>query len=268
MVRNTERNRNLLTVSSEAGSTVKILVIDVGGTNVKILASGQPTRRKFPSGPTLTPSQMVSTVKKIADDWEYDAISIGYPGRVLRGRPASEPRNLGPGWVGFDFAEAFECPVKLMNDAAMQALGSYKGGTMLFLGLGTGLGAALVVDHVVVPMEWGHFSYKNSTVEDYMGARGLRQLGKKRWKRHVRYGLRRMFEVFSADDIVIGGGNAKKFKDLPAGCRAGDNANAFLGGFRMWEEGSGRKPSSSATDTFDIAASRKQPKEVRKGRSS
>lgn len=195
---------------------MKVLTIDVGGTNVKILATGQRVRRKFPSGPTLTPSQMVSTVKKLA------------------------------------------CPVKLMNDAAMQALGSYKGGTMLFLGLGTGLGAALVVDHIVVPMEWGHFSYKNGTVEDYVGARGLRRLGTKKWRSHVMYGLSRMLEVFCVDDIVVGGGNAKKLKDLPTGCRHGDNANAFLGGFRMWQESSDRQRSLHATRTVEIAAGRRR----------
>lgn len=237
---------------------MKVLTIDVGGTNVKILATGQRVRRKFPSGPTLTPSQMVSTVKKLARDWEYEAVSIGYPGRVLHGRPASEPRNLAQGWLAFNFAEAFGCPVKLMNDAAMQALGSYKRGTMLFLGLGTGLGAALVVDHIVVPMEWGHFSYKNGTVEDYVGARGLRRLGTKKWRSHVMYGLSRMLEVFCVDDIVVGGGNAKKLKDLPTGCRHGDNANAFLGGFRMWEESSDRQRSSHATRTVEIAAGRRR----------
>jgi predicted NBD/HSP70 family sugar kinase len=246
---------------------LKVLTIDIGGTNVKILASGQPTRQKFPSGRTLTPSQMVSTVKKLARDWEYDVVSIGYPGRVLHGRPASEPRNLGPGWLGFDFSEAFGCPVKIMNDAAMQALGSYKEGTMLFLGLGTGLGAAIVVDHVVVPMEWGHFSYKNGTVEDYVGARGLRKLGTKKWRHHVMCGLGHMLEVFHVDDVVVGGGNAKKLKDLPAGCRAGDNANAFIGGFRMWKENSDRK-SSYAIHTLDIAASRKQSQPMRKSRSA
>ncbi len=245
---------------------MKVLTIDVGGTNVKILATGQRVRRKFSSGPTLSPSQMVSTVKKLAGDWEYDAVSIGYPGKVLHGRPASEPRNLAPGWLQFDFAAAFGRPVKLINDAAMQALGSYEGGTMLFLGLGTGLGAAIVVDRVVVSMEWGHFSYKNGTVEDYLGARGLRRLGKKKWTRHVMYGLGRMLEVFSVDDVVLGGGNAKKFKDLPAGCRAGANANAFLGGFRMWEEDSSWQRSSPATCTVEIAEGRKKTQEVRKRR--
>ncbi len=247
---------------------MKILTIDVGGTNVKILATGQKDRQKFPSGPTLTPSLMVSTVKKLAHDWEYEVVSIGYPGRVLHGKLASEPRNLAPGWVGFDFARAFGRPVKLMNDAAMQALGSYKGGIMLFLGLGTGLGAALVVDRVVVPMEWGNFSYRNGTVEDYVGARGLRRLGKKKWTHHVMYGLNRMLQVFSVDEIVVGGGNAKKLGELPAGCREGDNANAFIGGFRMWEEDSAWQRSSHATRTVEIVAGREKRQEVGKRRTA
>ena len=249
---------------SGAGSVMKVLVIDIGGSNVKILGSGQTERRTFPSGPTLTPLQMVSGVKKLAHDWEYDAVSIGYPGRVLHGRPAAEPPNLGPGWLGFDFAAAFGCPVKLMNDAAMQAFGSGEGGTMLFLGLGTGLGSALVVDDFVVPMEWGHFSYKKGTVEDYIGARGLRKLGKKKWKRHVMYGVARMLEVFCVDDVVLGGGNAKKLKDLPAGCRAGGNASAFLGGFRMWEERFDQQPSSHTTRTIEIVRGRREAKDVRR----
>jgi polyphosphate glucokinase len=247
---------------------VKVLAIDIGGTNVKILASSQDVRQKFPSGPTLTPSKMVSTVKKLARDWEYDVVSIGYPGRVLHGRLASEPRNLAPGWLAFDFAKAFGCPVKLMNDAAMQALGSYGGGIMLFLGLGTGLGAALVDDHVVVPMEWGHFPYRDATVEEYVGARGLRQRGKKEWRRHVMCGLAHLLEVFSVDDVVLGGGNARKLKDLPPGCRVGDNANAFIGGFRVWEESSDRKSSSHTTRTLEITASRKQAEQARKWRSA
>lgn len=247
---------------------MKVLVIDVGGTSVKILASGQAARRKFPSGPRLTPSEMVSRVKKLAHDWAYDAISIGYPGKVFDGRPAAEPTNLGPGWLGFDFAAAFGCPVRLMNDAAMQALGSYEGGAMLFLGLGTGLGSALVVDHVVVPMEWGHFSYRKGTVEDYLGARGLRQFGKKKWNGHVMYGVARMLEAFCVDDVVLGGGNAKKLKNLPAGCRAGDNANAFLGGFRMWEESSDRRPASHRPRTIETARGRRGTEDVQRRRSA
>jgi polyphosphate glucokinase len=227
---------------------VKILTIDIGGTNVKILAAGQATRRRFPSGPTLTPRQMVSKVKKLVRDWEYDAISIGYPGRILSGQPAAEPRNLGPGWVGFDFSAAFGCPVKIMNDAAMQALGSYNGGTMLFIGLGTGLGATLVVNGILLSMEWGQLSYKNGTVEDYVGAQGLKKFGAKKWTRHVTRGIARMIKAFCVDDVVVGGGNAKKLKYLPQGCRLGNNANAFAGGFRMWESNSDRQLSSGPVD--------------------
>jgi len=216
--------------------TRKILTIDIGGTNVKVLATGQSVRRRFPSGPSLTPHAMVAKVKKIVRDWHYDVISIGYPGRVLHGRLAAEPRNLAPGWVGFDFAAAFGCPVKLLNDAAMQALGSYAGGTMLFVGLGTGLGATLIVDGVLFSMEWGQLSYRKGTVEDYMGTRGLKELGKKEWRHHVARGITRMVNAFRADDVVVGGGNAKKLKHLPPGCRLGSNANAFLGGYRLWEE--------------------------------
>ena len=228
---------------------MKILTIDIGGTNVKILATGQAARRKFPSGQTLTARQMVSKVKRYARDWQYDAISIGYPGKVWHGQAVAEPRNLAPGWVGFDFSAAFECPVKLMNDAAMQALGSYKGGTMLFLGLGTGLGATLVVDGIVLSMEWGQLSYEKGTIEDYVGTRGLKRLGKKKWTRHVTRGIARMIKTFHVDDVVVGGGNAKKLKYLPHGCRLGHNANAFQGGFRMWEEDSDLQPSSAASRT-------------------
>lgn len=243
---------------------MNVLTIDIGGTNVKILATGQDTPRKFPSGPKLTPQQTVSKVKKLAHDWKYDAVSIGYPGSVLRGQPAAEPRNLGPGWVGFNFQAAFGCPVKLMNDAAMQAVGSYKGGRMLFLGLGTGLGSTLVVDGIVVPMEWGHFSYRTSTIEDYVGVRGLKRLGKKKWGRHVARGIAFMNNVFHVDDIVLGGGNAKKLKNLPEGCRAGANANAFIGGFRMWEESSDRQPPSRAKRTIEITTGQKRTAQTQK----
>lgn len=220
---------------------MKVLAIDVGGTNVKILATGQDTPRKFPSGPTLTPRRMVSVVKKLAQGWEYDVVSIGYPGLVLRGRVAAEPWNLGPGWVGFDFERAFGCSVKLLNDAAMQALGSYRQGTLLFLGLGTGLGSALVVDGTVVPMELAHLSYKKGTYEDYMGLRAMKRLGKKKWQRQVELAVTRLIAALHPDDVVLGGGNTKKLKKLPPGCRPGSNGNAFLGAFRLWntrEQGS------------------------------
>ena len=215
---------------------MKVLVVDVGGTNVKVLATGQKEPRKFPSGPKMTPKQMVVGVKQITSDWKYDVVAIGYPGLVQNGKPATEPHNLGRAWVGFDFKAAFGLPVKIMNDAAMQALGSYKKGLMLFLGFGTGLGAAFVDQGIVVPMEIGHLSYKNGTYEDYLGIRGLKRLGEKKWKRTVTYGVARLFEAFHPDDVVLGGGNVKRLTDLPPGCRRGDNANAFLGGFRLWED--------------------------------
>jgi predicted NBD/HSP70 family sugar kinase len=214
---------------------MKILVVDIGGTNVKILTSGQAEPRKSPSGPKMTPQQMVSTVKELAAGWKYDVVSLGYPGLIHRGRIVSEPHNLAPQWVGFDFEAAFDCPVRLLNDAAMQALGSYRGGTLLFLGLGTGLGSALVAEGIVVPMELGHLSYKRRTYEDHVGNRGLKRLGKRKWAEHVAYAVERLIEVLYPDDIVLGGGNAKKLRKLPSGCRLGDNANAFLGGFRLWE---------------------------------
>ena len=224
---------------------MNVLVVDIGGTNVKILATGQDTPRKFPSGPTLTPKRMVSGEKKLAGDWNYDAVSIGHPGLVLKGRVPSEPYNLAPGWVGFDFQAAFG-PSNLINDAAIQALGSHQGGEMLFLGLGTGLGCAMVVQGVVVPMELGHLSYKKRTYEDYVGIRGLERLGKKRWRKYVASWAERLITVFHPDDVVLGGGNVKRLKELPQGCRAGDNANAFLGVFRLWEKASDRKLTTSA----------------------
>ena len=213
---------------------MNVLVIDTGGTHVKILATGEKTRRKMPSGPTLTAKQMVSAVKKLAGDWKYDVVSIGYPGLVVDGRPVLEPHNLGPGWVGFDFAAAFKRPVKVINDAAMQALGSYKLGKMLFLGLGTGLGSAMIVEGIVVPMELAHLHYKSSTFEDYVGIRGLKKHGKKKWRRHVTDVVARLIAALEPSDVVLGGGNVKKLEKLPPGCRAGDNANAFIGGFRLW----------------------------------
>lgn len=225
---------------------MNVLVVDVGGTNVKILATGQKESRRFPSGPKMTPGQMVAGVKKLAEGWKYDAVSVGYPGRILKGRIAAEPYNLGPGWIGFNFERAFGCPVKLINDAAMQALGSYRSGTMLFLGFGTGLGSALVVNGTVVPMELGHLSYRRATYEDYVGARGLKRLGKKKWRKHVEFGVKRMIYVLNCDEVVLGGGNVKRLKELPPGCRAGDNANAFLGGFRLWENVGGQRPSTPA----------------------
>jgi polyphosphate glucokinase len=214
-----------------------LLVIDVGGTNVKLLATGRRAARKVRSGPKLSAKQMVRRVLKATADWDYNLVTIGFPGPVVDGRPAMEPVNLGEGWVGFDFEAALERPVRLINDAAMQALGSYEGGRMLFLGLGTGLGSALIVEGVVAPMELAHLPYKKGrTFEDYVGERGLERLGKKKWIEAVFDVTARLKAAFVADYVVLGGGNARKLKKLPPGARLGDNRNAFRGGFRVWQE--------------------------------
>ncbi|WP_321476648.1 ROK family protein [uncultured Paludibaculum sp.] len=213
----------------------KVLVVDVGGTHVKVLATGQSEPRRFDSGPDLTPEAMVQGVQGLTSDWRYEAVSIGYPGPVLRNRPVAEPYNLAGGWVGFDFEAGFGLPVRMMNDAAMQALGSYAGGKMLFLGLGTGLGSALVVDGIVEPMELGHLPYKKRTYEDYVGERGLERRGKRKWRHDVADVVAHFISALEPDDVVLGGGNVRQLKELPAGCREGDNANAFAGGFRLWE---------------------------------
>jgi len=215
---------------------MNVLVVDIGGTHVKVLATGQDSEREFTSGPALTPKRMVSKVRKLVADWKFDAISIGYPGPVLRNRPIAEPWNLGKGWVGFNFEAAFKRPVKVVNDAAMQALGSYKRGKMLFLGLGTGLGSTVIVDGIIEPMELGHLPYKKATFEDYVGVRGLEKFGKKKWRRHVADAVQRLIAAIEPEDVVLGGGNVHKLNKLPPGCRAGDNSNAFLGGFRLWQE--------------------------------
>jgi polyphosphate glucokinase len=215
---------------------MKVLVIDIGGAHVKILATGQKQSRKFPSGPKMTPRKMVAGVKKLAKDWKYDAISIGYPGVVLGNRVVADPYNLGEGWAGFDFEAAFKRPVKVINDAAMQALGSYKHGKMLFLGLGTGLGSAMVVDGIVEPMELGHLPYRKRTFEDYVGVAGRARLGQKKWEKTVKDVIARLIAALEPEDVVLGGGNVKNLKKLPPGCRAGNNANAFVGGFRIWKK--------------------------------
>lgn len=214
---------------------MNVLVIDIGGTNIKFLATGQTEARKFASGPTMTPDKMVAGVKQMTQDWPYDAVAIGYPGPVIHGCITQEPHNLAPGWRGVDFEAAFGCPVRLINDAAMQALGSFDHGAMMFLGLGTGLGSAMVVQGTVVPMELAHLPYKKGTYEDYLGLRGLKRLGKKKWRYHVNEVITRLISAMQLDEIVIGGGNAKQLKELPPHCRLGTNANAFVGGFRLWE---------------------------------
>jgi polyphosphate glucokinase len=214
---------------------VNVLAVDIGGTNVKILVTGADEPRRFPSGRTLTPAEMVRQVKELAADWQYEAVSLGYPGPIANGRIIAEPKNVGSGWVGFDFEREFGLRVRLLNDAAMQALGSYKGGRMLFLGLGTGLGAALIVDDVIVPLELAHLPYKRHTYEYYLGAAGFKRSGKKKWRRHLATAVERMVSALQLDDVVIGGGNVKKLDELPPPARAGSNELAFLGGFRMWD---------------------------------
>jgi polyphosphate glucokinase len=213
---------------------MRILAIDVGGTHVKVLATGRQQPVKIPSGPSMTARKMAAEVLKATAGWKYSAVSIGYPGPVVNHRPLSEPHNLGKGWVRFDYRKAFKHPVRIVNDAAMQALGSYEGGRMLFLGLGTGLGSALIVDGSLAPMELAHLPYRNGEFEDYVGARGLERLGKKRWRRHVAEVTGLLKAALVTDYVVLGGGNAKLIKKLPPGARRGDNANAFRGGFRLW----------------------------------
>ena len=212
-----------------------ILVIDVGGTNIKLLGTGHRTRIKIPSGPGMTPAKMVKAVKDATADWKYDVVSIGYPGPVENNRPVLEPHNLGNGWRRFNFERALGKPVRMINDAAMQALGAYDGGKMLFLGLGTGLGSALIVDGKVIPLELAHLPYKNGgTYEEFLGVAGLEQLGKKRWRHHVDAVVNLLRNALLADEVVIGGGNARLVHDLPTGTRRGSNADAFRGGYRLW----------------------------------
>ena len=244
MALGTYEKRGKVVKISAKNKSPKVLVIDVGGTHVKMLATGQKVPVKIASGPEMTANNMVRIVKNAVGDWKFDVISLGYPGPIINGRPLREPHNLGGGWVGFDFSKAFGRPVKLINDAAMQALGSYKGGRMLFLGLGTGLGSAMIVDGSLEPMELAHLLYrKGKTYEDYLGLRGLKRIGKKKWRRHVAKVTEKLRSALEADYVVLGGGNCKELKKLPPGARLGNNENAFLGGFRMWQ-GSGRPASA------------------------
>jgi polyphosphate glucokinase len=222
-------------VSSEkVKSQHRILVIDVGGSHVKATCTGEEEVRRFDSGPEMTAKQMVSGVLKLIKGWNYDAISIGYPGIVMRGKIALEPHNLGAGWVGFNFEKAFKCPVKVINDAVMQAVGSYQGGKMLYLGLGTGLGSTMIVDGYVEPMELGHMPFKKKTYEDYVGMRGRVELGKKHWQKSVKEVIALMVKGLEPDYVILGGGNSKKLDTLPEKCILGNNADAFKGGFRLW----------------------------------
>jgi polyphosphate glucokinase len=244
--------------TAKADLAMKVLAIDVGGTHVKILVTGERDHREFASGPKLTARRMVARVTKLANEWTYDVVSMGYPGPVLHGRPVAEPQNLGRGWVGFDYRAAFGRRVTIVNDATMQALGSYRGGKMLFLGLGTGLGSAMVVDGIAVPMELGHLFYRRGTYEDYVGVRGLERLGKKKWRKRVAEVVALLIAALEPGEVVLGGGNVKKLKKLPPGCRAGDNADAFRGGFRLWDhpDGSGR-PASGKSRSRAIRAKRR-----------
>lgn len=213
-----------------------VLAIDVGGTHVKLRSSTSEERREFDSGPTLTAAAMAEGVKRLTSDWSFDRVTIGLPTPIVDNRPAHEPVNLGTGWVDFDFQAACGVPTKLINDAAMQAVGSYAGGRMLFLGLGTGLGSCFIVDHHIVPMELAHLPYrKGKTFEDYVGLRGLERLGKKSWRKHVTAVATILGAALLPDEIVFGGGNAHQLKELPPRCRLGDNTLAFIGGFRLWE---------------------------------
>jgi predicted NBD/HSP70 family sugar kinase len=226
------RAESIVIMTSTVGK--KILVLDVGGTHVKMLATGQHQPQKFASGKSLTPGKMVKKVEQATVGWKYECISMGYPGPVVHGRPVSEPRNLGEGWVGFDFKRAFGRPLKIINDAAMQALGSYQGGRMLFLGLGTGLGSAMIVDGRIEPLELAHLPYKNGrTYEDYVGTRGLKR-GLRKWRKAVADVVETLRAALEIEELVIGGGNAKLLKSLPPHTRRVDNSMAFVGGFRLW----------------------------------
>jgi polyphosphate glucokinase len=212
-----------------------VLAVDVGGSHVKALTSRAKTRRRFDSGPSLTAAEMVAGTLEVAKGWSWEAVTVGIPSPVRGGRVISEPVNLGGGWVGFDYESAFGKPTQVVNDAVMQAVGSYQGGRMLFLGLGTGLGSAMISDGVIEPLELGHLPFRKKTFEDYVGERGLEKLGKKKWKKAVFETVARLSAATEPDEIVLGGGGVDKLDELPDGCRRGENENAFLGGFRLWD---------------------------------
>lgn len=258
-----KRTENVLMNPPSGSNSSKVLVIDVGGTHIKVLATGHKSARKILSGPSMTPGQMVEQVKRVTKDWNFDVVSMGYPGPVVHGRPLREPSNLGGGWVGFNFRKAFGVPVKIINDAAMQALGSYAGGRMLFLGLGTGLGSAMVVNGIMEPMELAHLPYKKGkTYEDYVGARGLKRLGKKKWRKQVAEVIQILREALEAEYVVLGGGNSRKLKKLPPNTRLGDNRNAFSGGFRLWESQRTRKVSTREHQESSLALPATPPAEA------
>jgi len=225
------------TTVEEGKRTMEVLTIDVGGTNLKVLTSGRSREeiRRKESGPMMGPSEMVARAHELAGDWVYDVVAIGYPGPVRGGKPGLEPKNLAPGWVGFNFERAFGKPVRMVNDAAMQAYGSYEGGKMLFLGLGTGLGSALVADDVLLPLELAHLPFKKGkTYENFVGDRALKSRGKKKWREMVAEVTDILSKALVVDYVVLGGGNVRHIDELPPLCRRGDNTNAFMGGFRLW----------------------------------
>jgi polyphosphate glucokinase len=225
----------------------RVLAIDIGGSHVKARVFGRKETRQFDSGPALTPTDMVAQVHQLTGDWLYDVVSIGYPGIVIHGKIIAEPHNLGPGWVGFDFRKAFSRPTHVLNDAAMQAIGSYEGGRMLFLGLGTGLGSAMIVDGIVAPMELAHLPFKKGrTYEEYVGERGMKRLGAKKWRANVEQVVEQLSSVLEVDYVVLGGGNARKLKALPAIARLGSNDFAFIGGFRLWHDATDASPAAGA----------------------
>ncbi len=233
-----------------------VLTVDVGGSHVKALLNGAPERRRFTTPKKLSAADMVTGVRELAEDWPYTVVSVGVPAPVLAGRVFHEPVNLGTGWVGFDFESAFGKPTKVINDAAMQALGSYEDGRMLFLGLGTGLGSTMIADGMVEPMELGHLPYKKGTYEDYVGLRGLKRLGRKKWRKDVLEMIANFVAALQPDYVVLGGGNAEDLGELPPRVRLGDNQSAFLGGFRLWldqtpaeKPAAARKPKASASLT-------------------
>ena len=219
-----------------------VLAVDVGGSHVKVMTSKDRTKREFVSGPHLSAKAMVKGVQKLTGDWSYDVITVGYPGPVVRNRPLADPYNLGRGWTRFDFEKAFGRPTQVINDAAMQALGSYQGGRMLFLGLGTGLGSSLIIDGVIEPMELGHVPYrKGRTFEDYAGARGLKRMGLKKWRKRVADIVKDLTAAFEPDYVVLGGGNVEKLAKLPPKARRGNNSDAFEGGFKLWDKPRGKR---------------------------
>jgi predicted NBD/HSP70 family sugar kinase len=247
--------------------SARILVVDVGGNNVKLLASGAREVRKVPSGPRLTPARMVAAVRKATADWRYDKVAIGFPSPVRDGRILAEPVNLGRGWLRYDLRRGFGRPVRLINDAMMQALGSYRGGRLLFLGLGTGLGSALVLDGTPQPLELAHLPYQTGqTYEDLLGKRGLERVGKKRWRRILLEIATRLHAAFQVDEVVLGGGNSKLLSRVPRGCRLGSNRDALAGGFRLFPQGKPRARRASRRARARAAAAQRRPARAASGR--